>query len=49
MFHVMIIEIEDTKIVYYSNNLNEADHVLPSYKLGDYLAKRVLIFQHLIY
>lgn len=35
--------IEDTKIVYYSNNLNEADHVLPSYKLGDYLAKSINI------
>ena len=34
---------DDTKIVYYSNILNEADHVLPSFVKGHYLAKSINI------
>ncbi|MFW3411890.1 AAA family ATPase [Aliarcobacter butzleri] len=35
--------VDDTKIVYYSNILNEADHVLPSFFEGHYLAKSINI------
>ncbi|MCG3699626.1 ATP-binding protein [Aliarcobacter butzleri] len=35
--------VDDTKIVYYSNILNEADHVLPSFVEGHYLAKSMNI------
>ena len=35
--------VDDTKIVYYSNILNEADHVLPSVVKGHYLAKSINI------